>query len=188
MQPTIPFSANFHHRPLDPWFALKVRTRSEHLAATGLRNKGFETFAPTYQEPKPYRGKTKLFDSPLFPGYIFCRFHPADQFVVVNSPGVSQIVTFGNRPAPVVDTEIDAIQRAVVAGAYPVTYLTASQRVRILRGPLAGIEGMFLRSAAGAKVVISVETLQRSIIVSVDADNVISADTRGPATMSAEMS
>ena len=61
------------------WFALKVRTRSEATAATGLSNRGYELFSPTYQERRKYSDRIKAVELPIFPGYVFCRFRPAEE-------------------------------------------------------------------------------------------------------------
>jgi transcription antitermination factor NusG len=159
--------------PTLPWFALKVRDRSEQIAMSGLLHKGYNPFAPTYMTRRVYRDRVKTFDAPVFPGYVFCQFDPVQKFVVLNSPAVNYIVQFGNVMTPVSANEIEAIRRAVAAGAKPVAYLTVGQRVRIARGSLAGLEGVLLRAEGGPRVVISVVMLQRSIAVNIDSDLLI---------------
>jgi transcription antitermination factor NusG len=157
--------------PVFPWFALKVRTRSEHVAVSALRHKGYDPFAPTYQKRRLYSDRVKTVDFPVFPGYVFCRFDPAKKFAVLNSPAVNYVVGFGGAMTSIPDEDIDAIRRAVGAGANPVPYLTVGQRVRIERGSLAGLEGRLIRSDGGTRVVISIDMLQRSIAVHIDAND-----------------
>lgn len=164
-----------------PWFALRVRARSERVAVNALRDKDYEPFAPTYQTRRVYNDRVKTVEYPVFPGYVFCRFDPAEKFTILNSPAVSYIVGFGGRMMAVPDEDIDAVRRAVAAGASPVPYLTAGQRVRIERGPLLGLTGVLLRSDGNARIVISIEMLQRSIAVNIAMEDVmlVTAPKRG---------
>lgn len=155
-----------------PWFALRVRARSEHVAASVLRSKGYDPFAPTYKLRRNYSDRTKTVDAPLFPGYIFCKFFPADRFGILNSPAISDIVGFGGALTPIPDDDILAVQRALTAGASPSPYLKAGQRVRIFRGVLAGIEGVLKQCEGGARVVISVDLLEKSIAIHVSTDDI----------------
>ena len=154
------------------WFALRVRARSEEKAVSGLRPKGYELLSPTYPVRRRYSDRVKTTEAPLFPGYVFCRFAPASRFTVLNSPGVTYIVGFGGQPMPLADADIEAIQRATTAGASPVPYLKAGQRVRIGKGYLEGLEGLLLRTANESRVIISVDMLHRSIAVNVDTDDI----------------
>jgi transcription antitermination factor NusG len=58
----------------------------------------------------------------------------------------------------------------------PFPYLKEGQRVRITRGPLAGIEGLLVESRPSkGLLVLSVHLLQRSVAMSVDATTVVPA-------------
>jgi transcription antitermination factor NusG len=73
---------------------------------------------------------------------------------------------------------VEAIRR-LVASNVPTqrhTFLRHGQRVRIVRGPLANLEGIFVRSKpVKGLLVISVELLQRSVAVEVDCTDVVHA-------------
>jgi len=53
------------------WFALQVRSRWENAAEGLLQNKGFETLLPTYPATRRWSDRSKIVESPLFPGYVF---------------------------------------------------------------------------------------------------------------------
>jgi len=108
----------------------------------------------------------------LFPGYIFCRSTFAERLRVIGQPGVEAVVGFNHTPALVPDDEITAVRRAILSGLPlgPWPFLTGGQRVRIERGVLAGIEGMLARDSTAWRVAVSVNALQRSIVVEVDRD------------------
>jgi transcription antitermination factor NusG len=72
------------------------------------------------------------------------------------------------RPTPIPDVEIDLL-RSVTATlkAEPHPYLNCGDRVRIIDGALAGLEGILTRRKNEYRVVLSVEAIMRSIAVEV---------------------
>ncbi len=51
-------------------------------------------------------------------------------------------------------------------------FLNVGRRVRITGGPFAGLEGILKRKKSGLRVVVSLELIQRSVAVDVDAADV----------------
>jgi transcription antitermination factor NusG len=89
-----------------------------------------------------------------------------DRVRVLQTLGVKQIVGIGNTPAAIDDNEIDNLKALVSSDSLllPWPYLRAGQRIRIDRGPLAGIEGFVVRAEQGEpRIVVSVNLLQRSV-------------------------
>ena len=154
------------------WYALKVHTRSEHIAAAALRNRGYEPFAPLYQERRKYSDRMKTVETAAFPGYIFCRFSEHKRVPVLSSPAVQSIVGMAGIPTPIAESEIDAIRRAMEAGGRPVPYLAIGQRVRIEYGALTGVEGILTRKSGENRLTLSIHLLQRSVSVVIDSDQV----------------
>src|SRR5271154_2910630 len=155
---------------LFPWFALQVRTRYEAGVADQLSRQGYEQFLPLYKLRKRWSDRIKEVNSPLFPGYLFCRFNPQDRLPILKTPGVIQIVGFNNGPAAVDEAEIHSIQTLVAAGVphQPWPFLAAGDRVRIESGPLLGLEGILIDVKRSHRLVLSVTLLQRSVAVEID--------------------
>jgi hypothetical protein len=58
----------------------------------------------------------------------------------------------------------------------PWPYLHTGQRIRIDRGPLAGVEGFVIRAEQGAfRIVVSLDLLQRSVATQIDRNCIGSA-------------
>jgi transcription antitermination factor NusG len=53
----------------------------------------------------------------------------------------------------------------------PHPYLTVGRRVRVKSGPLAGVEGILIRKKNAYRVVLSLDLIQRSASVEVDASD-----------------
>jgi transcription antitermination factor NusG len=154
----------------EKWYALQLRTRWESSTATLLAGKGYQTFLPTYKTSKQVRGKSCEADSPLFPGYVFCRFDAHRRLPVLLTPGVINVVGRGRIPIPVEDLEIEAIQRVVYTGlqAEPWPYLEVGQLVRIDNGALCGVQGVLIGFKGARRIVVSVSLLRRSVALEID--------------------
>jgi transcription antitermination factor NusG len=152
------------------WYALRVRSRHEHIVGTHLEARGYKSFLPLYSCRKRWSDRFKEVEQPLFPGYVFCQFNSLNQLPILSIPGVVHVVGVGRIPAPVDEGEITAIQTAVMHGlpSQPWPFLRVGHRVRIEYGPLSGLEGILLGFGARQRLVLSVTLLQRSVAVQVD--------------------
>jgi transcriptional antiterminator NusG len=160
-----------------PWFALRVRTKSESLVSSLLERKGYESFAPTYTIDRQYASRIKRVQAALFPGYVFCRFDPHDLLPVVTTPAVNSVVSFGPQPEQIPDCEIERVQRIAQHGSCvaPWAYMREGQRVRVRTGVLSGIEGYLVSFRKGHRLVIAAELLQRAVSLEIDAAQVLPA-------------
>lgn len=152
----------------EAWYAVKVRTRSEPLALAVLQYHGFESCCPQALIRKKYCDRMKTVPEPIFPGYLFCRFDLSRKAKVLSANAIEYIVAFGGCPAPIPANEIEAVQLAVTAGGRPARLPRSGERVRIISGALAGIEGILVREANRNQFVVSVALLQRGVSVMVD--------------------
>jgi transcription antitermination factor NusG/transposase-like protein len=162
------------HRDELRWYALYVQRRYEKIVATGLENKGYEVFLPTYQFRKRWSGRTKLIELPLFPGYAFCRFDFQERLPIITVPGVNFIVGIGRTPTPVDLTELEAVRTVVASGlpCEPWPFITVGHAVRVEHGALAGLEGLVLNVKNSCRLIISVNLLGRSVAVELNRDDV----------------
>ena len=155
-----------------PWFAIRVKSNFEKKVATGLRNKGLEDFLPLYQSRRRLSDRYKTVDLPLFPGYLFCRLDLDHRLPLLTTAGFLYIVSVGNKPVPVDEGEIAAVQFVVRSGvpAMPWPSLAVGQRVRLEDGPLCGLEGAVTHVGTRDRICVSVTLLQRGVSVEVDRD------------------
>jgi transcription antitermination factor NusG len=153
-----------------PWFAIRTRSNFEKIASVALENKGLTPYLPTYRDRRRWSDRVVVSDTPLFRGYVFCRFNPLHRLPVLTTVGVISIVGCGSEPAPINDAEIDAIQLILQSGlaTEPCPFLREGQTVRVTRGVLAGVEGILTKKKSDFRLVLSVTMLQRSISVEID--------------------
>jgi transcription antitermination factor NusG len=150
------------------WFAIQVKSRREKAVALALSVKGYEEFLPLYRRKR--RKCNEATETPLFPGYLFCRFDSEVHGSIVTTPGVIRIVGFGSRSFPVADEEINSIRCIINSNMDPVVcpYLRIGEPIRIEKGPLAGASGFIVRVRNRTRIVVSINLLQRSVAVEVD--------------------
>jgi transcription antitermination factor NusG len=156
------------------WFALRVRPRAEKIVAQALRAKGFEEFLPLRRHRRAWSDRVVELQVPLFPGYVFSRFDVERRLPLLTTPGVISVVGTARRPDPVEDSEIHALQVLVRSQLQidPWPYLHIGHKVRVLRGPLAGAEGILTAVRSPRRLVVSVTLLQRSVAVEIGEDSV----------------
>jgi transcription antitermination factor NusG len=151
------------------WFALAVTPRKEKVTARTLRAMGYEDFLPLYSVKRRWSDRIKTVEFPLFPGYVFTRFDPGLRLPILKIATVNNVVGPGNKPEPVKDSEILALQTVCQSGLQPIPcpYLTVGSKVLIHDGPLSGLEGILVRDKQ-TRLVLSVALLQRSVSVEID--------------------
>ena len=106
----------------------------------------------------------------LFPGYVFVHLDLKDRLRVLQVPSVVRFVSFNGHPAPLPDSEIEALNSGLAGGvrAEPHPYLKVGRRVRVKHGPLAGAQGILVRRKDKFRVVLSIDLIMRSVAVEVD--------------------
>lgn len=153
------------------WYAIYTRSRHEKSVGDLLQRRRVETFLPLYETLRRWRNGAHHVWLPLFPGYAFVHIALQDRLEVLTVPGVVRLVGFNGAPIPLADIEVEGLRQALAVGvkAAPHPYLTVGRRVRITAGALAGQEGILVRRKGKAEVVLSIDLIQRSVLVSVDA-------------------
>ena len=161
---------------LAAWYAIWTRSHCERLVAQQLQAKGFQPFLPEMAIRSRKPDAAPVVQRPMFPGYLFLK-HSMEKhsyIEILKARGVVRILEGGwNRLTPIADHEMSAIERVIESGtpvlAHP--YFTQGDRVRVVEGPLAGVEGVFVRDKKNrGRLVVSVNLLQTSLAIEVDGD------------------
>jgi len=112
---------------------------------------------------------------PLFSGYCFVRFNAEQKLPVLKTVGVVDIVGGGQRPEPIPDEEITAIQTLMtsVLPYDPHPYLQEGMKVEVIRGPLQGIQGILLRKDKRHRLILGVRIIQQAAAVEINVGDVV---------------
>jgi transcription antitermination factor NusG len=165
------------HPPECGWWAVYTRHQHEKVVTDMLLGKGLDVFLPLYDSMRRWKDRQKLLSLPLFPGYVFVRTPNVGRLQVVATPGVHMILSHGEREAIIPEAEIEAIRRTVESPfrLEPHPFLKCGERVRVMRGPLQGVEGILVRKKTAYRLVLSVDMLTQSVAVEIDATDVEAA-------------
>lgn len=156
------------------WYAIRTRSRHEKLVRDQLEARGIQPFLPLVGRIRQWKDRRKLVHFPLFPGYCFARFAWRERGPVLTAVGVVEILGSGGGPVPVPAAEIEAIERLVasILPYDPHPFLREGMEVEVIRGPLAGIRGLFVRKGSRSRLVIAVKIIQQAVSVELDASDI----------------
>jgi transcription antitermination factor NusG len=163
------------NRSQPKWYVASTRRDCEQSAREALDANGFESFLPVKERWRngPDMNMRYLFKEPIFPGYVFVH-HCMDRWSylgICRSRGVTDLLGPSWDSLSVVpDHEVAAIhglQRSRLPHClYP--YPCEGQSVRVVEGPLAGVEGNLVQvDRQHTVLVISIDIIRQSVAVEV---------------------
>lgn len=153
------------------WYAVQTSARHEKRIHQRFIERSLESFLPLYETISRWKDRKVRVQRPLFPGYIFVHLDLAERLNVLQVAGVAHFVTFGGVAAPVPTPEIESLRVGLLSGlrVEPHPFLKLGRRARVKSGPLQGMVGILLRRKNQDRFVISLDLIQRSVAVEVDA-------------------
>ena len=166
---------------MNRWYAALCKPRQETVAEANLANQGFAVYLPRLKTPRRRAGRWVDAVEPLFPRYLFVAadLEARSLAPIRSTRGVSGLVRFGVEPAVVPDNLIEALRRREdsTTGLHVCTrpLFAAGDRVKLLHGPLAGLEGVFAAETGDLRVIVLMEMLGRLNRLEVSRDWVAAA-------------
>ena len=162
------------------WYVIHTKPRQESLALENLQRQGYTTYGPQITISKRRRNAWHQVTEPLFPRYLFIELTEGeDDFGPIRSTlGVSNMLRFGGKPATISEEIIQTLQqqeRDSADAPDPELPVKPGDRVRVMDGPFAGLEGIFQNNSKDARVIILMELLGRENKVTVNRDSIIPA-------------
>jgi transcription antitermination factor NusG len=163
-------------QPERRWYAAYTCAQHEKRVAEQLAEREVEHLLPLYSAVHRWKDRRVRVHLPLFPGYVFVRLLLPDRLRVLQIPSVVRLVGFGGLPTAVPDEQVEILRSGLADGLHiePHPFLTVGRRARVVRGPLAGLEGILRRKKNNFRFVLSIELIQRSFAVDVDAADLLS--------------
>lgn len=154
------------------WFAIQTCPRHEKSVASRLTQKGVWNYLPIMARVRQWSDRRKKIELPLFPCYTFVRIIPSPEqrVKVLQVPGVIGFVGGARQGIPIPDRQVESIQTLLVnrIALDPYPFVKVGQRVRILGGALDGVEGILVRRDGMRRLVISVDSFERSVSLCVE--------------------
>jgi transcription antitermination factor NusG len=152
------------------WFVAHTKPRQEKKLVEYCQRQGFAVTLPCYQSAHKYRGKSVLFQKPLFPGYVFLQLHPHESRSVRQSDHVANLLdvydqaTFARQLREI----LLALESGLEVRLAP--NIEAGTRVCIRSGPLQGIEGLVESRQGRTTVILRLDFINQAAAVKLEAD------------------
>jgi len=152
------------------WFVAHTRPRREKKLVEYCERRSIEATLPCYDSAHKYRGKTVVFQKPLFPGYVFLKLEPAHCEPVRQNEHVANLLEVFDQET--FWRQLESILLAVEArvGVQLAPAIGEGMRVRIKAGPLQGIEGWVEKRYGMATVLLRLDFINQAAAVKLDAD------------------
>lgn len=163
------------------WLAVYCKPRQELVARENLERQGFRTYLPRLQVRRHRRGKWMHAVEVLFPRYLFIRVDPAQHSIapVRSTLGVVGLVKFGGQPAVIADEVIEMLLQhedhdtGLHHDDRP--QFSVGEPVRLVHGPLAGMEGVYSQEDGELRVMVLLDLLGKANQIAVNRDWVVKA-------------
>lgn len=152
------------------WFVAHTKPRREKKLVEYCDRQGFAATLPCYRSAHKYRGKSKVFEKPLFPSYVFLQLEPTDagtvrqNNLVANLLDVFDQATFARQLHEI----MIAVESDLEVRLAP--HVEAGTRVRIRSGPLQGVEGLVESRQGRVTVILRLDFINQAAAVKMDAD------------------
>lgn len=121
-----------------------AKSLKQRLESMGFENRIFDIIVPTRDTVKVTSGKKETVKEKIFPGYVLVKMILDDEswLLVRTTQGVTAFIGAGNKPTPISDKEVQAIQKfmATEEPLYKTAFVTG-EAVKIVDGPFTDFLG-----------------------------------------------
>lgn len=151
------------------WFVAHTRPRCEKKVRQHCKQKNLAAVLPCYHSAHKYRGKTVVFQKPLFPGYVFIQMSAEKRGLVLQSDYVANLLDvydqelFGRQ----LDEILQALESNLEIRLAPT--IGEGTRVKIKHGSLRGIEGWVEKRYGINVVLLRLDFIGQAAAVKMDA-------------------
>jgi transcriptional antiterminator RfaH len=158
------------------WFVCHTRPRCEKKFAALLEAEGVEHYLPLITSVRHYGKQTKKFTKPLFTGYVFAHVVLGKKARLYQQDLLARTLIVEHEAMFL--RQLDGV-RAIVASGVELTLhplMKRGTRVRVMSGPLWGIEGVVDDPANPQGIVIAIDVLQQGLHVKIPVSDLQTID------------
>ena len=153
------------------WLVCHTKPRCEKKLAALLAAEKFEHYLALVQSVRRYGTQTKKFTKPLFPGYVFAKVPVEKKARIYQQDLLARAIIVADEAKFL--RQLDDVKAIVASGLElsVMPLLTKGRRVKVIGGPLHGLEGYVDDPTNPRGVVLSVDVLQQGLLVKMPAEN-----------------
>jgi len=159
--------------PERKWYVLHTKSRREKKLVTRCAALGIPNYLPLRKSVTMSTGRRHVANVPLFPGYAFAYLCREDRTNVYRTGHTANVIDVFDQEGLLAD--LQRIRDAQERGAclVPERVVTRGTRVRIIDGPLIGLEGVVKILKGRTRLVLSVDCIQQAVSCEADKSMVV---------------
>lgn len=152
------------------WYVAHTKPRCEKKLFDHCLRDRIAATLPCYPSAHKYRGKTVVFQKPLFPGYVFLQIEPRLSSAIRQNDQVANLLNVHDQAT--LEQQLAEIQRALESGLEVrlAPAIGEGSRVRIKAGPLRGVEGWVEHRHGLDTVLLRLDFINQAAAVRLGAD------------------
>ena len=152
------------------WYAVRVRSRFEKKVHLQLEKAGIQASLPLITTTQKWSDRQKKVELPLFKGYVFVKIEQnMDRLVVLQSPGVVNFVGINGREIPIPEEQLYWLNLVLNhKNILPQSEYPEGLPVRVVSGPLVGLEGTVIKKKAHSRLVVWFDSIMQGIAIDID--------------------
>lgn len=147
------------------WYVLHTLPRQEKALGEGLDALGLRYYLPLLRKVTFYGHRRREALLPMFPSYLFLWGERDETFAAVETRRVARVLDVAGQGE--LDFELLQVRRTVEAfgSVEPYRYLTEGRRVRVVSGPMKGVEGLVESLERADRLILRVSALGQAVAV-----------------------
>jgi transcriptional antiterminator RfaH len=159
------------------WYVAHTQAHGETRALFNLKRQGFEAWLPRVWRKRRHARRAETVLRPLFSRYLFIHIDLEVEpwRPILSTFGISYVVGGDSGPHPIPDAVIDALMARTGPDGYfelGAESFRSGDKVRILEGPLAELEGIFQAASDDERVMILLRLMGREVRVTVSGNDI----------------
>ena len=147
------------------WLVVCVQSNREKKTYERLKAGGYDSFLPLQEETRRWSDRSKKVQRVVIPMVVFARIAPSERISVLRLPSVSRFMVLRGESAPAIipDAQMERFRFMLDYSPEAVeicsTPLAAGDAVKVIKGPLAGLEGELVMIGGKSKVAVRLDML-----------------------------
>jgi len=151
------------------WFVAHTLPRCEKKLVRYCVRESLPVTLPCYRAAHKYRGKTVIFQKPLFPGYVFVQILDEQRPLVTKSDCLARLLVVTDQAefARQLGEILAALETSLEIRLAPT--IGPGTRVKVKRGPLQGLDGWVEQRYGMSTVLLRLDFIGQAAAVKVEA-------------------
>ena len=150
------------------WYVLHTKSRREKKLTQRCAQLGIRHYLPLRKSITGRRGRRHIADVPLFPGYMFSYLDRMDRYRLLSTGHVANALNVVDQQGLLNDLRNikDASDRNALLE--PTSIVKRGQLVRIMDGPLIGLEGVVRSHKGRYRLILAIDCIQQAVACEID--------------------